>query len=87
MLVEFLGLRSELSPKNIKDLFSTYPTWGVLIFCLAFSFGNLLNIPGWVFMAGAVFAFGKEWGGLVTYKGGSNPPVSTLYIKDLTVFR
>jgi uncharacterized membrane protein YdjX (TVP38/TMEM64 family) len=69
ILVEFLGIRSSLSPKNIQNLFLTYPTWGILIFCLAFSIGNLLYIPGWIFLVGAVFALGKEWGGLVTYIG------------------
>lgn len=69
VLVEFFGIRSDLSPQNIKDLFTGYPTWGVLIFCLAFSIGNLLYIPGWIFLAGAVFAVGKEWGGLATYAG------------------
>jgi uncharacterized membrane protein YdjX (TVP38/TMEM64 family) len=69
LLVEFFGIRSDLSPKNIKDLFLTYQTWGILIFCLAFSLGNLLYIPGWIFLVGAVFALGKEWGGLVTYIG------------------
>jgi uncharacterized membrane protein YdjX (TVP38/TMEM64 family) len=68
-LVEFFGIRSDLSPKSIKDLFFNYQTWEILIFCLAFSLGNLLYIPGWIFLVGAVFALGKEWGGLVTYIG------------------
>lgn len=66
VVVEVTGLRSNLSPDAIKALFFAYPLWGVVLFCLAFSLGNLLYVPGWVFLVGAVFALGKEWGGAAT---------------------
>jgi uncharacterized membrane protein YdjX (TVP38/TMEM64 family) len=40
---------------------------GVLFFIALFSLGNLLLIPGWVFLASAVYAFGALAGGLATY--------------------
>jgi uncharacterized membrane protein YdjX (TVP38/TMEM64 family) len=40
---------------------------GVLLFIGLFSLGNLLLIPGWVFLASAVYAFGALAGGLATY--------------------
>ncbi len=67
LTVELSGLRSRLSPAYIRDLFWQHETWGVVLFCLAFSAGNLLYVPGWVFLMGAVFALGKEWGAVVTY--------------------
>ena len=64
--VALTGLRSHLSPDVIQSLFFAYPVWGLVLFCLAFSFGNLLYVPGWIFLVGAVFALGKEWGGVAT---------------------
>ena len=66
VVVELTGLRSHLSPAVIKGLFFAYPVWGIALFCLAFSLGNLLYVPGWVFLVGAVFALGKEWGAIAT---------------------
>ena len=67
LIVEFTGIRSYLSPEKIKELFDQHQIAGVFFFCLAFSLGNLLYVPGWVFLAGAVFALDKELGGVVTY--------------------
>ncbi|WNM57082.1 TVP38/TMEM64 family protein [Candidatus Nitrospira allomarina] len=66
VIVTLTGLRSHLSPDVIQSLFFAYPVWGLVLFCLAFSFGNLLYVPGWIFLVGAVFALGKEWGGVAT---------------------
>ncbi len=44
---------------------------GLLIFVLLFSLGNLIQIPGWVFLAAAVLALGKTWGGIATYVAAS----------------
>ena len=70
ILVESTGLRSRLSPHDIRSLFWDYQWWGLGLFCLAFSVGNLLYVPGWIFLVGAVFALGKEWGGLATLTAG-----------------
>ncbi len=67
LVAELTGLRASLSPQHIKELFLQFQLWGILIFCISFSLGNLLYIPGWIFLLGAVFALGKEWGGLATY--------------------
>jgi uncharacterized membrane protein YdjX (TVP38/TMEM64 family) len=34
---------------------------------LLFVLGNLIQIPGWIFLAAAVLTLGKGWGGLATY--------------------
>jgi uncharacterized membrane protein YdjX (TVP38/TMEM64 family) len=38
-----------------------------VLFVLLFSLGNLIQIPGWVFLAAAVLTLGRTWGGVVTY--------------------
>ena len=40
---------------------------GLVLFILLFSLGNLVQIPGWVFLAAAVLTLGRVWGGAVTY--------------------
>jgi len=67
LVVEVTGFRARLSPETIKDLFLTHTLWGLVLFCLAFSVGNLLYVPGWVFLVGADFALGKDWGGMATF--------------------
>ena len=66
-IAEYTGLRSTFSVSKIKELFFQHPVGGIFIFCLIFSLGNLLYIPGWIFLVGAVLGLGKEWGGIVTY--------------------
>ena len=39
----------------------------MLLFVLLFSLGNLIQIPGWLFLAAAVLTLGRLWGGVVTY--------------------
>ncbi|MEO8409766.1 MAG: VTT domain-containing protein, partial [Propionivibrio sp.] len=36
-----------------------------------FALGNLIQIPGWVFLAAAVLTLGRGWGGLATYLAAS----------------
>ena len=67
IVVEVTGIRSSLAPQAIREIFMLNPLLSILIFCAIFSMGNLLYIPGWIFLVGAVFGLGKEWGGVVTY--------------------
>ena len=52
LVVEVTGLRTQLSPDLIRTLFLEHPLVGLLLFCAAFSVGNLLYVPGWVFLVG-----------------------------------
>ena len=82
LAVETTGLRSSLSPDQIKALFWQHQVGGIFLFCLAFSLGNLLYVPGWVFLVGAVFALGKEWGGVATFTAAvSSSVISFLLIR------
>ncbi len=66
-IVEASGLRANLTPDQIQPLFDQHRLIAIVLFCLVFSIGNLLYVPGWVFLVAAVLALGKEWGGLTTY--------------------
>ena len=43
-----------------------HQTTGLLAFVVLFSIGNLIQIPGWIFLAAAVLTLGKTSGGLAT---------------------
>ncbi len=66
-VVHFSGLRSQLTLAFVHDQFEAHAVQGVLLFTLLFCLGNLVQIPGWIFLAAAVLALGRLHGALVTY--------------------
>jgi uncharacterized membrane protein YdjX (TVP38/TMEM64 family) len=66
-VAQFTGLRSQFSVPWLQTLLHDNPWSGLLLFVLLFCAGNIFQVPGWIFLAAAVFAFGRTQGGLVTY--------------------
>ncbi|NRH26393.1 VTT domain-containing protein [Pseudomonas sp. MS19] len=66
-LFEVTGLRQHFSLEALKSVIQMHPVSGLLLFVLMFALGNLIQIPGWVFLAAAVLALGRLWGGIATY--------------------
>jgi len=64
---EVSGLRDHLNLAFIQQLILRHPVGGLMLFVLLFILGNLVQIPGLVFLAAAVITLGRVWGGLVTY--------------------
>jgi uncharacterized membrane protein YdjX (TVP38/TMEM64 family) len=62
-----LGLDAHFEPQAIRRNILMHPLLGALLFIGLFALGNLLQIPGWIFLASAVFALGAFWGGVITY--------------------
>jgi uncharacterized membrane protein YdjX (TVP38/TMEM64 family) len=67
VLFETLGIRAQFSLDALQALILMHPVAGLLLFILLFALGNLIQIPGWVFLAAAVLALGRIYGGIVTY--------------------
>jgi uncharacterized membrane protein YdjX (TVP38/TMEM64 family) len=63
----FSGLRGNVNHAFLHQKFVDNTFTGLLIFIALFAIGNLIQIPGWIFLAAAVLALGKSWGGLATY--------------------
>lgn len=63
----FSGLRGNVNYAFLHQKFIDNAFTGLLIFIALFAIGNLIQIPGWIFLAAAVLALGKSWGGLATY--------------------
>lgn len=64
---ELTGFRAHFNLQVLQQTIRDHPVSGLLIFVLGFAIGNLVQIPGWVFLAAAVLALGQLWGGIVTY--------------------
>ncbi|HEY9099771.1 MAG TPA: VTT domain-containing protein [Thiobacillus sp.] len=64
---ELSGTRAHFTLSFLQQVIRSHLISGVLIFILAFSLGNLVQIPGWIFLAAAVLTLGEVWGGIVTY--------------------
>lgn len=65
--VRATGLADNFQPSALQQTIAGHRGSGLLIYVALFVLGNLLQIPGWVFLAAAVYAFGAVWGGLATY--------------------
>ncbi|WP_254783667.1 TVP38/TMEM64 family protein [Collimonas sp. OK307] len=61
------GLRGHFNLAFLHQQIVDNKISGLLIFVLLFCLGNLIQVPGWIFLAAAVLALGKSWGGLATY--------------------
>lgn len=66
-IFELSGLRDHFNLEFLHRRILENRVSGLLIFILLFSLGNLIQIPGWVFLAAAVLALGRTWGGVATY--------------------
>jgi uncharacterized membrane protein YdjX (TVP38/TMEM64 family) len=64
---ELTGIRAHFNLQFLQQTIRDHLVSGLLIFVLGFALGNLVQIPGWVFLAAAVLALGQLWGGIATY--------------------
>ncbi|HEY2818482.1 MAG TPA: VTT domain-containing protein [Casimicrobiaceae bacterium] len=64
---EISGLRDHFNLPFIRQLILQHRIGGLVLFVLLFSLGNLVHIPGLVFLAAAVLTLDRLWGGVVTY--------------------
>lgn len=68
---ELSGLRAHFNLEFLQRTIQQHRIGGLLIFILLFSLGNLIQIPGWIFLAAAVLTLGKTMGGMATYIAAS----------------
>ncbi len=77
---EFSGLRAHFNLDFLRQQIIAHQFEGLVIFILLFSLGNLIQIPGWIFLAAAVLALGRAHGGLVTYVAAMVSCVITFFV-------
>jgi uncharacterized membrane protein YdjX (TVP38/TMEM64 family) len=66
-LAHFSGLRGHFNLAYLRGLLEGHPVLGLLAFVALFTLGNVIQLPGWLFLASAVLVLGPLWGGVVTY--------------------
>jgi uncharacterized membrane protein YdjX (TVP38/TMEM64 family) len=77
------GLESHFSVEYLHQRFVEHKLGGFLVFTALFVLGNLLQVPGWLFLAAAVLALGEPWGGLTTYVAACVTCVTTFWVVRL----
>lgn len=77
---ELSGLREHFSLDYLRRTIEDNPIGGLLVFVVLFALGNLVQIPGWLFLAAAVLALGKLWGGMATYIAASLSCITSFFL-------
>lgn len=80
IVFEVSGIRERFDLAYIRETIVMHRAGGLLLFVLLFSLGNLIQIPGWLFLAAAVLTLGRTWGGVVTYVAATTSCALTFVI-------
>jgi uncharacterized membrane protein YdjX (TVP38/TMEM64 family) len=76
----FSGVESHFSAQFLRERFAQHKLFGLLVFTGVFALGNLIQIPGWLFLVSAVVALGQFWGGVATYVAACVTCTTTFWI-------
>jgi len=68
-LSKVTGLGAHLRPEEIHARMAAAGWWGPLLYIVAFAVGELVHVPGWVFVAAAVVAYGRATGAALALAG------------------
>lgn len=71
LLAQATALREEFSLVHLRQVLQANLLSGLAVFVLLFVLGNLMQIPGWVFLAAAVLVLGRTLGGVASYIAAS----------------
>jgi len=63
------GLDAYLSAEKVRMVTAAAGLWGPLVFVLLFCAGELVHVPGAVFVAAAAVAYGPSGGGILAFVG------------------
>ena len=69
VLAKTTGLTGWLEKDRLRALVLSAGACGPLVFLALFCAGELVHVPGTVFVAASVFAYGRTMGGLLAYAG------------------
>ncbi len=63
------GVFDDVDPEQIRSLIQAAGPWGIVLFVALFAIGELVHIPGMVFVVAAVLAYGRTTGFFVGWLG------------------
>lgn len=79
-IAEFSGIRGHITGPALHAVLIENELTGILLFAVLFVIGNLIHIPGLVFLATAVLALGPTQGGVLTYVAANISCATTFII-------
>ena len=63
------GITHHLGPERVRDLVRGAGPWAYLVYAGTFAVGELVHIPGMLFVGAGILAFGKTAGFLMAFTG------------------
>lgn len=69
LIAHLSGLTHSFSTEKIRALIQSAGAWGVVLFVIAFAVGELLHLPGMMFVAAGVLVWGRVLGGVIGFAG------------------
>ena len=79
-----IGAHEWLTQQNVQAWVQQWGPWGVVLFVAFFCLGELIHVPGIVFVGAAVFAYGPVWGYILSLLAGvSSVSVSFLLVRTV----
>ncbi len=91
LVSELLGVRQRVSAdpraavEDLRVAMQSAGPWGALLFVVVFCLGELIHVPGLVFVAAGVLAYGQVQGGALSYLAGvASMTVSFLVVRGVS---
>lgn len=69
VVAHLTGLTASFSTAKVRTLMQSAGAWGVVVFIVAFAVGEIVHVPGMIFVGAAVLAYGRVRGGLLAFAG------------------
>jgi|GEM_PF-445868 len=69
LIGHFSGATEYMTRDNIAHFMQSLGVWGFLLFLVLFALGELVHVPGFVFIFAALIAYGRVWGAVAGYAG------------------
>lgn len=66
IMAKITGFSQQFSIENIREIFENHFILATFIYILAFAIGNILQIPGWIFLSASMAAIGHMKGYVIT---------------------
>lgn len=83
ILAEVTGIRKQFSLESVKTIFNNHFLISAAIYIFLFTVGNILQIPGWLFLAASIITLGQWTGYLLTLVAAVTSAVVGFYIINL----
>jgi uncharacterized membrane protein YdjX (TVP38/TMEM64 family) len=74
------GLTDKFTVDGIREMMADAGVWGVLLLWALFAVGQLVQVPGMLFVTAASLAYGPFYGGLVGWGGAMTSIMTSFFV-------